>query len=75
MSEEAEGKIILNDEFKKKEGKMEELIEKIIKEIQDNLILPGYSDKELRDMTAFILTVAFSVIGEVSAGIVAKKKG
>jgi len=53
---------------------MRELIEKIMAEIQDNLILPGYSDKELRDITAFVLTVAFSVIGEVCADLVSKKK-
>ena len=53
---------------------MKELIEKIMSEVQDNLILPGYSDKELHDITAFILTVAFSVMGENCAGIVSKKK-
>ena len=52
---------------------MEELIEKIMREIEDNLILPGYSDKELRDITAFVLTVAFSVIGEKCANLTAKQ--
>ena len=58
---------------KDKEEKMQELIEKIMSEIEDNLILPGYSDKELRDITAFVLTVAFSYIGEVCAGLVSQK--
>lgn len=53
---------------------MQELMEKIVAEIQDNLILPGYTDNDLRDITSFVLTVAFSVIGEVCAGLSSKKK-
>ncbi len=53
---------------------MQELIEKIMGEIQDNLILPGYSDNELKDITAFILTVTFSVIGQICADLVSQKK-
>lgn len=53
---------------------MQELIDKIMEELQDNLVLPGYSDKELRDIMAFVLTVAFSMLGESCACIVSDKK-
>jgi hypothetical protein len=52
---------------------MEELIGKIMNEIEQNLILPGYSDKELYDITAFILTVTFSYIGEICATLAGRK--
>jgi hypothetical protein len=52
---------------------MEELITKIMNEIEENLILPGYSDKELHEITAFILTVTFSVIGEICASLTGKR--
>jgi hypothetical protein len=53
---------------------MQELIDKIVAEIQDNLILPGYCDNDLKDITAFVLTVTFSTIAEICAELVSKKK-
>ena len=53
---------------------MDELLKKIVAEVQDNIIMPGYNDNEIRDVAAFVLTVGFAMLQERSADLVSVKK-
>jgi hypothetical protein len=54
---------------------MNEIIEKIITEIRDNIFIPGYDDKTIKDISAFALTVAFSLLQDICVNLVNKKTG
>ena len=43
---------------------MEQLISRIVNEIEDSLAIPCVSDRELREIVGFILTVAFAILRE-----------
>jgi hypothetical protein len=53
---------------------MNEIIEKIMSEIRDNIFIPGYDDKTIKEISAFVLTVSFSILQEVCANLVNQKK-
>ena len=52
---------------------MNEILERIISEIKDNMFIPGYDDKTINDISAFVLTVAFSILQEICVNLVNKK--
>jgi len=53
---------------------MKEIVERIASEVLDNLVLPGYSEKDMKDIVAFVLTVVFTIMREESLELRAGKK-
>ncbi|MFA5498306.1 MAG: hypothetical protein WC327_02050 [Candidatus Cloacimonadia bacterium] len=43
---------------------MQELINRIVGEIEDSLTIPCVSDRDLREIVGFVLTVAFAMLRE-----------
>lgn len=43
---------------------MKELMERIMSEIEESLVIPSISDKDLRQVVGFVLTVAFAIMRE-----------
>ncbi len=56
----------------KEVNNMEEMIDKIIEEVQQNLEIPGYSDKNIRDIVAMVLTIAFAILNEKAVAVCKK---
>ena len=49
-------------------------MDKIVAEIQDNIAVPGYNDKIVKDIAAFVLTITFSILRNISADLVNVKE-
>ncbi len=54
---------------------MEDMLNKIIAEVQQNLEIPGYTDKDIRDIAGMVLTIAFAMLNEKMIEIVKEKRG
>ncbi len=53
---------------------MEEMLNKIIAEVQQNLEIPGYTDKNIRDIAGIVLTISFAMLNEKMIEIIKEKK-
>ncbi len=53
---------------------MDEIMNKIIEEVQQNLVIPGCTDKDLKDIASIVLTIAFSILNQSAVNYANNKK-